>query len=714
MKKEEFSLSTQTSLALRILRDTGANLFLTGKAGTGKTTFLRQLKERCPKRMIVVAPTGVAAMNAGGVTIHSFFQLPFGPYLPGRQAEGDARKFYKFSKEKTQIIRSLDLLVIDEISMVRADLLDAVSDVLKRHRRSPKPFGGVQLLLIGDLQQLAPVVKDEEWGLLQSQYASPFFFDSRDLASIPYWQIELTTVYRQSDSAFVDLLNHVRENRLDAETLRLLNSRYIPNFQPADADGYITLTTHNYMAQQINNRHLDKLPTRAFTFDAEIQGDFPAYNFPTEEHLVLKQGAQVMFVKNDSSGERRYYNGKIGHVASITSDRLTVIDSDGTEILVERETWTNTKYTLNTETQAIEESTAGTFCQYPLKLAWAITIHKSQGLTFDRAIIDAAAAFSHGQVYVALSRCRTLEGMVLTSPLSAQTLIRDTRVEQFTDSIPEHQPNDNQLAIAQKNYYRQLLVELFDFTDLQQAVEQTERKANQYLRLLYPNFASLTTTNRRLLYDQVTEVGSRFQKQLNGMIGKSLDYQHDKAIQERVQKGCPYFLEKLTELCLPLLQISHQNLDNKEAKLQINRTDDRLREELRRKLFVLKASQNGFSPEAYLAAKAKAAIDEPEEKKERARSPRKREGVEKIEVSEDILHQDLYDRLRAWRWREAQAKNLPAYTILQQKAMLGIANTVPTDERTLLAIPGIGRRVVENYGESLLNIVSEWKKTADA
>lgn len=714
MKKEEFSLSTQTSLALRILRDTGANLFLTGKAGTGKTTFLRQLKERCPKRMIVVAPTGVAAMNAGGVTIHSFFQLPFGPYLPGRQAEGDARKFYKFSKEKTQIIRSLDLLVIDEISMVRADLLDAVSDVLKRHRRSPKPFGGVQLLLIGDLQQLAPVVKDEEWGLLQSQYASPFFFDSRDLASIPYWQIELTTVYRQSDSAFVDLLNHVRENRLDAETLRLLNSRYIPNFQPADADGYITLTTHNYMAQQINNRHLDKLPTKAFTFDAEIQGDFPAYNFPTEEHLVLKQGAQVMFVKNDSSGERRYYNGKIGHVASIASDRLTVIDSDGTEILVERETWTNTKYTLNAETQAIEESTAGTFCQYPLKLAWAITIHKSQGLTFDRAIIDAAAAFSHGQVYVALSRCRTLEGMVLTSPLSAQTLIRDTRVEQFTDSIPEHQPNDNQLAIAQKNYYRQLLAELFDFTDLQQAVEQTERKANQYLRPLYPNFASLTTTNRRLLYDQVTEVGFRFQKQLNGMIGKSLDYLNDKAIQERVQKGCPYFLEKLTELCLPLLQISHQNLDNKEAKLQINRTDDRLREELRRKLFVLKASQNGFSPETYLAAKAKAAIDEPEEKKERARSPRKREGVEKIEVSEDILHQDLYDRLRAWRWREAQAKNLPAYTILQQKAMLGIANTVPTDERTLLAIPGIGRRVVENYGESLLNIVSEWEKTADA
>ena len=328
MKKEEFSLSTQTSLALRILRDTGANLFLTGKAGTGKTTFLRQLKERCPKRMIIVAPTGVAAMNAGGVTIHSFFQLPFGPYLPGRQAEGDARKFYKFSKEKTQIIRSLDLLVIDEISMVRADLLDAVDDVLRRYRDHNKPFGGVQLLMIGDLQQLSPVVKEQDQQLLSPYYDHFYFFGSRALALAGYVTVELLKVYRQSNAEFLDLLNSIRDNRVDASVLERLNRRYLPELASGQPRGYIHLTTHNQKANDLNTARLAQLPGESHVFRAEMEGDFPVYMYPTEEELELKAGAQVMFVKNDISGQHRYYNGMLGRVAAFRAGGVVEVEAE--------------------------------------------------------------------------------------------------------------------------------------------------------------------------------------------------------------------------------------------------------------------------------------------------------------------------------------------------------------------------------------------------
>lgn len=312
----------------------------------------------------------------------------------------------------------MDLLVIDEISMVRADLLDAVSDMLRRYRNREKPFGGVQLLMIGDVQQLSPVVKEEEWGLLKTVYESPFFFSSQALQEVEYVSIELTKIYRQSDGTFIRLLNQIRDNKADAVTLQMLNKRYIPGFNPDDTEGYITLTTHNYQAQQINKRKLDQLETRAYTYTAEIKDDFPDYAFPTDQQLVLKKGAQVMFVKNDSSAEKRYYNGKIGHITAISADNIMVRCGDEKEaIAVAREEWTNVKYSLDAETQEISETVAGVFKQYPLKTAWAITIHKSQGLTFEKAIVDAGGAFTHGQVYVALSRCKTLDGLVLGSPL---------------------------------------------------------------------------------------------------------------------------------------------------------------------------------------------------------------------------------------------------------------------------------------------------------
>ena len=394
----------ELELAWKFIENTGTSLFLTGKAGTGKTTFLRKLQAESPKRMVVLAPTGIAAMNAGGITLHSFFQLPFAPHVPDAsfQAGGDAAYRYRFSKEKISILRSIDLMVIDEISMVRADVLDAVDEVLQRYRRNSLPFGGVQLLMIGDLQQLAPVVKDEEWKLLSRYYRTPYFFSAQSLRGMDYFTIELTTVYRQRDNRFLDMLNSVREGRCDESVLAALNSRYLPGFNPPREKGYIRLVTHNYQAQRVNDRELERLPGRSSVFEAEVEGKFPEYLFPTEKILELKRGAQVMFVKNDSSGEHRYFNGTIGEVTEAGPGHVRVrCLQTGVELTVQPEEWSNTRYALNEETKEITEEVEGSFRQYPLKLAWAITIHKSQGLTFDRAIVDVGGSFAHGQTYVA-------------------------------------------------------------------------------------------------------------------------------------------------------------------------------------------------------------------------------------------------------------------------------------------------------------------------
>ena len=490
-------MNQQFDLAFNFLQNTGTHLFLTGKAGTGKTTFLKRLKEVSPKRMIVVAPTGVAAINAGGVTIHSFFQLPFGPYIPSANKAGSQSNNFsnKFSRDKINIIRSMDLLVIDEVSMVRADLLDAISDVLCRYKDHSKPFGGVQLLLIGDLQQLAPVAKDEEWNLLKEHYASTFFFDSKALSESTYFSIELTHVYRQSDSVFINLLNNIRENCFDDETLRMLNQRYVPDFRPDDKLGYITLTTHNYQAQQINKRKLAELPGKSYRFTAEINNDFPEYSYPTDDNLELKCGAQVMFVKNDSSGDHRYYNGKIGKIVFINPNKITVVGEDGNEIQVEKETWSNVKYTINPETKEITETIAGTFSQYPLKTAWAITIHKSQGLTFEHAIIDASAAFSHGQVYVALSRCKTLEGLVLSSPITRNAMIKDLRIQEFSSSVADKQPGKEQLEKAQQHYFEELVTDLFNFTSIQQRLQYAAYMVYTHLQKLYQKWGDVSNNS---------------------------------------------------------------------------------------------------------------------------------------------------------------------------------------------------------------------------
>ena len=440
--------------AWEFVENTGTSIFLTGKAGTGKTTFLKTVVEKSKKRLIVVAPTGVAAINAGGVTIHSFFQLPLSPFVPGTQTKNK----FDFGKEKRKIIASLDLLIIDEISMVRADLLDAIDNVLRRYKDRYQPFGGVQLLMIGDLQQLTPVVTPEDEIILKPYYDTPYFFGSKALKQISYVTIQLKTVYRQQDNLFISILNHIRNGQPTADDMQLLNQRYNPTFVPKAEDGYIRLTTHNNAANGYNNSELQRLSSESFSFNAQIEGNFPEYSYPTSPILTVKKGAQVMFIKNDPLG--RYYNGRIGHVVSVDSDHIVVkCPDDSQNINVEPLEWENTHYKLNVETKEIESEVQGTFKQFPLKLAWAITIHKSQGLTFSHAIIDAVHSFAPGQVYVALSRCTSLEGLVLASPITPQAIINDEKVDNYIlQQEVEAQKSIAQLPALKEEYFRYLLL----------------------------------------------------------------------------------------------------------------------------------------------------------------------------------------------------------------------------------------------------------------
>lgn len=703
------------------MEQTGANIFLTGRAGTGKTTFLKELKAHSPKRMIVVAPTGVAAINASGVTIHSFFQLPFGPYIPSMQVlgdgEGSGKRKMQFGKQKRMIIKSLDLLVIDEISMVRADLLDAVDDVLRRYRDHRKPFGGVQLLMIGDLQQLAPVVKNEERELIESVYPSPYFFDSKALRSTEYITIELETIYRQSDSDFIDILNRVRNNSIDSLLLARLNSRYIPSFDPDQSEGYITLTSHNDTAQQINDNKMAAIDYPEFGYECHTEGTFPEYLYPTQSELRLKKGAQVMFIKNDTSGLHRYFNGKIGLVTALDEQSIEVTTDDNpVPIEVEPAEWSNTKYSVDPQTKEIVEQVEGTFQQYPLKTAWAITIHKSQGLTFDRAIIDAAASFSHGQVYVALSRCRSFEGIVLRTPITAHSIVNDSKVAQFNENIHNNQPTEQQLAAEHKAYFESLVLEMFDFVELIKAIRAVRKVADQNFTTLYPKLCQLWSEREESFEQQVLSVSNRFHHQLVQLVAQSSDPDHSPELTERIVKGEHYFAERLESLLADLTDKSDISIDNKESAKQFAEVVGKFADTLTVKQAVLRIDcSDHFSIHNYLDARGKALLQDNRTKstrspKESSPSSDKPDNNQTTE-SVDIDHRELFELLREWRREQADERIVPAYIVLKQKSLIAICNTLPRTEQELLAIKGIGKSFVAQYAPEVIAMINDWIDT---
>ena len=608
------------------VESTGRSIFLTGKAGTGKTTFLKTIMEHSRKRPIVVAPTGVAAINAGGVTIHSFFQLPFSPYVPGAKVESK----FDFGKEKRKIIASSDLLIIDEISMVRADLLDAIDAVLRRFREHGQPFGGMQLLMIGDLAQLTPVVTPEDERMLKPYYDTPYFFGSKALQQIDYVTIQLSHVYRQQDESFVALLNEIREGHPSAEALSKLNSRVTSNGQWSTVNGQlaIRLTTHNNLANFYNESELQKLPGRSYQYRAEVKGTFPEYSYPTAETLVLKEGAQVMFVKNDPSGEHLYYNGRIGRVMEASENRLTVYcEGDANAIEVEPLEWENMRYTLNEQTREIESEVQGTFKQLPLRLAWAITIHKSQGLTFDRAIIDANQSFAPGQVYVALSRCRTLEGLVLASPLEPRAVINDERV----DSYIAQQENEAarsilQLPALKQEYERYLLMQLFDFRAI---LFLEESMVRIFAEFFYHSHASLKQLHDKTLQDlrqRVIEVATKWQQKIQVMSIESL---HDADFLNRVKRSAVYFADQLRDILTKPIELSAKvETNNKQASRRLNNALPELKQAwLARRYLLIKMAEKGYTVDNYLHEKQMSMLDalgEDDVKPKRKRKPRKR------------------------------------------------------------------------------------------
>ncbi|MBK9148060.1 MAG: AAA family ATPase [Flavobacteriales bacterium] len=554
------------ALAARFVNSTNRHVFLTGKAGTGKTTFLHKLAASTHKRYVILAPTGIAALNAGGVTIHSQFLLPFGAFLPERQRPLDIpdgafhdqdtlTRRHPLNSIRRNVLREVDLLIIDEVSMLRADVLDVIDHRMRTVRQNRgQSFGGAQVLLIGDLYQLPPVVKDDEWRVMQRYYASMFFFEAQVLKQHGYAHIELDRIFRQQDDRFIRILNNLRNNTVQAADVDELNAHHRAADAPAGNEGVITLTTHNYKADEINQEALRKLPGKAHSYEAEVMGEFPQGMYPVLERIELKEGAQVMFVKNDA--EKRYFNGKLARVEKLEKDSIAVRMYDGVGdalgdglYTLKRETWENKRYVVNASTKQQEEEVIGTFEQYPIKLAWAITVHKSQGLTFSKAIIDVGQAFAPGQVYVALSRLRSLDGLILRTRINPAVVSTDKEVVAFTERGERQEPLPAQLKARQREYLQQLLMGTFDLADLLRKLEWTQKDHPETAQFEDESMKSAL----RILQEKLRSEEENTRKFRNQLI-RLLHEDKREELLVRIEKGAAYYGDLLQDRMKALFQ----------------------------------------------------------------------------------------------------------------------------------------------------------------
>lgn len=697
-------------LAYRFVTETNQNIFLTGKAGTGKTTFLKYLRQNSIKRTVVAAPTGVAAINANGVTLHSLFQLPLGIILPNSNLFRNPQNLFlnnqlisklQYSKEKFELLRSIDLLIIDEASMLPSYIVDAIDVILRYVRKKPEsPFGGVQLLLIGDLHQLPPVVKREDWEILQEYYSSIFFFDSFVLRDNQPIVIELKEIFRQRDEKFIEILNGIRNDDISEENFRLLNSRLQRHFKPQDNnDGYIILTTHNYQSEEINRRKLTNLPSLTHTYQAEILGEFPENIFPAEEKLELKVGAQVMFLKNDTEG-KKYFNGKIGVVTRLDEESIWVKCNDSyDEILVKKNEWQNISYTIDAETRELKEEVIGVFSQFPLRLAWSITIHKSQGLTFEKVIVDAEKAFAIGQVYVALSRCTSLEGLILSTPVYRNFLgAHEDLIEwQRKSYVKNLEQLFNELR---HNFILEEIQNIFTWKDWEIKLKELSAFLNENQIKTSPEglLWILDLTNKQ---KELTDVAEKFKHTIVRLSKATEQIEKNENLQKRIIDGANYFYD---EICKWLEKFTNHPLAFEIKKLA--RKIDYWLEEItlivRENLYNLTICKNGFILENYLNSRKSFS-----QTKKGIRSSYSKEESE-LKIEKDIPNIELYHKLIELRKQIRKETSLPNYLIFNNNSIKNVCVSLPLTKEELMQVKGFKEVKVAAYGDRIITAVKEY------
>ena len=679
-----------------IILNTDTTLFVTGRAGTGKTTLLRYVAESSQKNTVVVAPTGIAAINAGGVTIHSFFKLPFAPFIPSVIEAKKLIAGQKMRAEFRSVIRSVDMIIIDEVSMLRADILDAIDVVLRHYRNSKFPFGGVQMVFFGDMYQLPPVCVNDEWFILKDYYTTPYFFSAKVFEKQEIVCLELDKIFRQRDADFVEILNQVRNNNISKENFNRLNDRYNPDFDFENNPDFVVLTTHNAVSDDINESRLIDIDSKTFIFDAAIKGDFPEYLFPVEQQIVLKKGARVMFTANDHiNPERLYYNGKMGTVVELEDNNVYVTcDGEDDPIQVNYETWENNTFSYNRKENSVDVKTIGTFTQLPLRLAWAITIHKSQGLTFQKVAIDAANSFTSGQVYVALSRCTSLDGIVLLSPINRNSIMVDSRIQRFSKNNFNEDLLPDFVNRKKRDTLCNMLIKLFSFNLLEVSVLDLKGYVTEF-RADFSDYTPQMVENILSIVQDLSDVGTRFAVQLR-KITNANDFS---LLNSRVNDAKKYFLQRL-ETLKKAMDITNVSTKKKERANKFSKFLNEVNKNLQETLFFLKNLDDDISVEQFYMLRHEFVVEKVnynvyEEEKEDANE----------QTVDSELIAVIYSKLMAWRNNLAKELDIPSYLIFKKDTIMEMAQKMPATKDKLLKINGVGKVKAGKYGQECIDII---------